>query len=85
MGKLWALISTDLMARGIDCKGIELVINYDFPTKIIDYIHRVGRTGRADREGGQAVTFFTDSDKPLLRSLGNMMKISGCEVPEWIF
>lgn len=50
---------------------------------MINYIHRVGRTGRANREG-KAITFFTDLDKPLLRSLANVLKISGCEVPEWI-
>lgn len=46
-GDLWALICTDLMARGIDFKGVKLVINYDFPNSMITYIHRVGRTGRA--------------------------------------
>jgi ATP-dependent RNA helicase DDX52/ROK1 len=60
MGELWALICTDLMARGIDFKGINLVINYDFPTTIINYIHRIGRTGRANRAGGKAVTFYTN-------------------------
>jgi len=68
------------MSRGIDFKGVNLIINYDFPTTMINFIHRVGRTGRANREG-KAVTFFTDEDKPLLRSLGNMLKVSGCEVP----
>ena len=84
MGDLWALICTDLMARGIDFKGVRLVINYDFPNSMINYIHRVGRTGRAGA-GGRAITFFTDEDKPLLRSLANVLKISGCDVPEWIF
>ncbi len=72
------------MARGIDFKGINLVINYDFPTTIISYIHRVGRTGRANRSG-KALTFYTDADKPYLKGLANMLKTSGCEVPEWIF
>jgi len=84
LGKIWVLITTDLMARGIDFKGVNLVINYDFPTTIINYIHRVGRTGRANRKG-KAITFFTDLDKPLLRSLGNTLKASGLEVPDWIF
>lgn len=84
IGKLWVLICTDLIGRGIDFKGVNLVINYDLPNTMINYIHRVGRTGRAGRKG-KAVTFYTDVDKPLLRSLGNMLKISGCEVPEWIF
>ena len=63
------------MARGIDFKGVRLVINYDFPNSMINYIHRVGRTGRAG-SGGRAITFFTDEDKPLLRSLANVLKVS---------
>jgi len=72
------------MARGIDFKGVKLVINYDFPSSMVNYVHRVGRTGRAGRVG-RALTFFTNSDKPFLRSLANVLKVSGCEVPDWIF
>jgi len=50
---------------------------------MINYIHRVGRTGRAERTG-KAVTFYTDEDKPMLKSLGNMLVASGCQVPSWI-
>jgi ATP-dependent RNA helicase DDX52/ROK1 len=46
-GEFWALITTDLIARGIDFKNTNLVINYDFPNSMLTYIHRVGRTGRA--------------------------------------
>ena len=63
------------MGRGIDFKNVNLVINYDFPNTMINYIHRVGRTGRANQKG-KAITFFSDEDRPLLRSLGNMLKIS---------
>ena len=83
-GEIWVLIATDILARGVDFKRVNLVINYDFPTSMLTYVHRVGRTGRANREG-TAVTFFTDEDKPQLRSLANLLKVSGCEVPEWIF
>lgn len=83
LGEIWILITTELMARGIDFKGVNLVINYDFPTTVISYIHRVGRTGRANRQG-KAITFFTDLDKPLLRTLGNTLKASGLDVREWI-
>lgn len=75
LGNIWVLICTDLMGRGIDFKGVNLVINYDFPNTMISYIHRVGRTGRANRQG-KAITFYTDEDQPLLRSIGNMLKIS---------
>ena len=64
--QVWVLICTDLMGRGIDFRGVNLVINYDFPTSAISYIHRVGRTGRAGREG-RAVTFFTEDDTVNLR------------------
>lgn len=60
------LISTELMARGMDFKGINLVINYDFPQTSISYIHRVGRAGRAGRKG-KAITFFTIDDTVNLR------------------
>ena len=46
-GNFWILITTDLVARGIDFKNVNLVVNYDFPNSILTYIHRVGRTGRA--------------------------------------
>ncbi|MGH0189941.1 UNVERIFIED_CONTAM: hypothetical protein FKN15_040749 [Acipenser sinensis] len=65
-GKIWVLICTALLARGIDFKGVNLVINYDFPTSSVEYIHRIGRTGRAGHRG-KAITLFTEEDKPLLR------------------
>ena len=64
--QVWVLICTDLMGRGIDFRGVNMVVNYDFPTSAISYIHRVGRTGRAGREG-RAVTFFTEDDTVNLR------------------
>ena len=82
-GKFWILITTDIVARGIDFKNVNLVINYDFPNSMLTYIHRVGRTARAERNGS-AITFFTDEDKPLVRSLANLLKTSGCQVPDWI-
>lgn len=41
-GKIWVLICTALLARGIDFKGVNLVLNYDFPTSAVEYIHRIG-------------------------------------------
>ncbi|KAI9208868.1 P-loop containing nucleoside triphosphate hydrolase protein [Polychytrium aggregatum] len=83
LGKIWVLIATELMARGIDFKGVNLVINYDFPQTVQSYIHRIGRTGRAGRPG-EAVTYFTKEDAPYLKSIVNVMRESGCEVPEWM-
>jgi ATP-dependent RNA helicase RhlE len=54
--KLNMLVGTDILARGIDVDGIELVVNYDLPSDADDYVHRVGRTARAEREG-TAITF----------------------------
>ncbi|KAJ3062818.1 RNA-dependent ATPase rok1 [Rhizoclosmatium hyalinum] len=82
-GKTWVLICTDLMSRGIDFKGVSMVINYDFPQSVQSYIHRIGRTGRAGREGS-AITFFTKADSEYLRIVVNVMKESGCEVPDWM-
>jgi len=82
-GGIWVLICTELMGRGIDFKGVNLVINYDFPPSAVSYIHRVGRTGRAGRPG-QAITYYTEQDKPLLRSIAQVMQNSGCEVPDFL-
>ena len=84
-GRVWLLICTEILGRGIDFKGVNLVINYDFPPSTISYIHRIGRTGRgAGNVKGKAVTFFTDSDKTLLRSIAQLVKSSGGQVPEYM-
>ncbi|XP_027516239.1 probable ATP-dependent RNA helicase DDX52 [Corapipo altera] len=82
-GKIWVLICSALLARGIDFKGVNMVINYDLPTSAVEYIHRIGRTGRAGHRG-KAVTFFTEDDKPLLRSIANVIQRAGCPVPDYI-
>lgn len=82
-GDIWVLICTELMARGIDFRGVNLVINYDFPQTVQSYIHRIGRTGRAGQQG-RAITFFTKEDAPYLKSVVNVMRQSGCDVPEWM-
>ncbi|KAM8991358.1 putative ATP-dependent RNA helicase DDX52 [Ara ararauna] len=82
-GKIWVLICSALLARGIDFKGVNMVINYDLPTSAVEYIHRIGRTGRAGHTG-KAVTFFTEDDKPLLRSIASVIQRAGCPVPDYI-
>ncbi|KAF8929395.1 RNA-dependent ATPase rok1 [Dissophora ornata] len=82
-GKVWVLIATELMARGVDFKGVNLVINYDFPQTVQSYIHRIGRTGRAGR-AGEAITYFTNDDQTYLKSIVNVMRESGCEVADWM-
>ncbi|XP_055585794.1 probable ATP-dependent RNA helicase DDX52 [Uranotaenia lowii] len=82
-GKIWILICTELMSRGIDFKGVNLVINYDFPPSTISYVHRIGRTGRAGRRG-KAVTYFTKDDTTLLRSVAQLIKKAGGTVPDYM-
>ncbi|KAN0018490.1 hypothetical protein ACTFIU_011108 [Dictyostelium citrinum] len=83
MGKIWVLICTELMARGMDFKGVNFVINFDFPHTLASYIHRIGRTGRAGRPG-VAYTLYTDADTPMLPTIVHAMKQSGSHVPEWM-
>uniref|UniRef100_A0A182P1R6 Probable ATP-dependent RNA helicase DDX52 n=1 Tax=Anopheles epiroticus TaxID=199890 RepID=A0A182P1R6_9DIPT len=82
-GKIWILICTELMSRGIDFKGVNLVVNYDFPPSTISYVHRIGRTGRAGRPG-KAVTFFTKDDTVNLKSIAQLIKSAGGEVPDYM-
>ncbi|VDO43381.1 unnamed protein product [Haemonchus placei] len=81
-GRLWVLISTELMGRGLDLRNVNLVINFDLPTSIVSYIHRIGRTGRAGRRG-RAITYFTESDTKYLRSIATVIHQAGFEVPEY--
>lgn len=82
-GDTWLLICTDLVARGVDFRAVNMVINYDLPSSGIDYVHRIGRTGRAGRKG-VAVTLFTEADFDNLRTIANVMKQSGCKVEDWM-
>ena len=67
-GDVRVLVATDIAARGIDVEGISHVINYDFPMHPEDYVHRIGRTGRAHAVGN-AISFLTPDDHAALRSL----------------
>ncbi|OTB17611.1 hypothetical protein K445DRAFT_316236 [Daldinia sp. EC12] len=91
-GEIWVLITTDLLMRGIDFRGVNGVINYDVPTSAAAYVHRVGRTGRAGHEGGVAVTFYTTEDVTYLKSIANVIALSEKQagksseesVPKWL-
>lgn len=72
-GKYRILVATDIAARGIDVIGIELVINYDLPEDIENYVHRIGRTGRAGHEG-RAISFATPEQGMDVRSIEKLIK-----------
>ncbi len=72
-GKYRILVATDIAARGIDVKGIELVINYDLPDDAENYVHRIGRTGRAGHDG-RAVSFATPDQKRDVQNIESVMK-----------
>jgi ATP-dependent RNA helicase RhlE len=67
------IIATDIVARGIDVAEVTHVINFDMPEVPENYIHRIGRTGRADKKG-IAITFITEKEKPLLTAIETLMK-----------
>lgn len=67
-GEYRILVATDIMARGIDVIGIELVINYDLPSQAEDYVHRIGRTARAGLKG-QAISFVTPTEQGEIRAI----------------
>jgi ATP-dependent RNA helicase RhlE len=64
-GKIRVLVATDIVARGIDIDAVTHVVNYDFPVNPEDYVHRIGRTGRAEARG-EAISFVPERDKNLL-------------------
>ncbi|KXZ56699.1 hypothetical protein GPECTOR_1g63 [Gonium pectorale] len=82
-GKTPVMVATDVAARGLDIPHVTHVINYDLPKDIDDYVHRIGRTGRAGHKG-LATAFFTDSDAPLARSLVEVLTETNQAVPGWL-
>ena len=72
-GQFQIMVATDIAARGLDVENISHVINFDMPDTADAYIHRIGRTGRAKREG-KAFTFITPDDGDLIRKLEKIMK-----------
>uniref|UniRef100_A0A8D2DQK5 RNA helicase n=1 Tax=Sciurus vulgaris TaxID=55149 RepID=A0A8D2DQK5_SCIVU len=80
-GRVKILIATDLASRGLDVDDITHVYNYDFPRNIEEYVHRVGRTGRAGKTG-ISVTLFTDNDSKTASELIKILKRASQSVPE---
>ncbi len=72
-GRYRVLVATDIAARGIDVRGIELVVNYDLPDNTQDYVHRIGRTGRAGQTG-KAVSFATPDQSRDVRDIERLIR-----------
>ncbi|KAL4351824.1 hypothetical protein GQ457_06G025250 [Hibiscus cannabinus] len=82
-GKTPILVATDVAARGLDIPHVAHVVNFDLPNDIDDYVHRIGRTGRAGKSG-LATAFFNDSNLSLARPLAELMHEANQEVPQWL-
>ena len=82
-GNLHILVATDVAARGLDIDNIQHVINYDFPSEIEDYIHRIGRTGRAGKTGSSH-TFLSHERHPgkVVSELIKVLHDAGQEIPD---
>jgi ATP-dependent RNA helicase DeaD len=79
-GKARVLVATDIAARGIDVERIAHVINYDLPQVPEDYVHRIGRTGRAGAKG-HAVSLVTPEDRAQWREIAKLLQRAGSQVP----
>jgi ATP-dependent RNA helicase RhlE len=82
-GKVRILIATDIIARGLDLDKISHVINFDTPTYAENYMHRIGRTGRAE-ENGKSILFYTEREERYKDSIENLMgmEIISVQIPE---
>ena len=80
MGKSRVLIASNVLSRGVDIETVSLVINYDVPRFKEDYIHRIGRSGRASRKG-VAINFVTERDVQSLRTIEDYFQVSIEEMP----
>ncbi len=83
--QLQVLVATDILSRGIDVEGIELIINYDVPHDAEDYVHRVGRTARADKKGA-AFTFIGPKEQRSFSQIEKLIEkeITKAKLPDYI-
>jgi len=85
-GAVRILVATDVAARGLDVADVSHVINFDVPIVIEDYVHRIGRTGRAYKSG-EAITFCTEAETYYLKKIEKLIRqsITKAEIPEEVF
>jgi len=82
-GQCQFLIATNVAARGLDISNVVHVVNYEMPTNIDDYVHRIGRTGRAGKSG-VSTAFISDDDIGLASDLVKLLRGASQEVPDWL-
>ncbi len=82
-GKTPIMVATAVAARGLDIPNVTHVVNYDLPSDVDDYVHRIGRTGRAGNTG-HATAFFNRGNKNIVRDLIELLKEANQEVPQWL-
>lgn len=82
-GRTPVLVATDVAARGLDISNVTHVIQYDLPNCIDDYVHRIGRTGRAGNTG-LATAFVNDKNRSLVMELQELLRENNQEVPSWM-
>ncbi|CAM8892748.1 unnamed protein product [Rhodiola kirilowii] len=82
-GKTPILVATDVAARGLDIPHVAHVVNFDLPNDVDDYVHRIGRTGRAGKSG-LATAFFNENNLSMAKPLADLMQESNQEVPAWL-
>ncbi len=75
IGRIRVLVATDIAARGIDVQGIELVLNFDLPDQAEDYVHRIGRTGRASHRG-HAISFATPDQRYEVKDIERLLRMN---------
>ena len=81
-GKVSLLVATDVASRGLDIPNVLYVINYDLPSHIDAYVHRIGRTGRCGNNGN-AISFVNETNKPVIKPLMQLLKESKSQIPQW--
>jgi len=82
-GQTPIMVATAVAARGLDIPNVTHVVNYDLPSDIDDYVHRIGRTGRAGNTG-HATAFFNRGNRNIVRELLELLKEANQEVPQWL-